>query len=346
MSNRAVALAHPPPPGRDWHTYNLAQTREGLLFENLLWDLLQTVDEPEYQGNGRPRLPARDVLFAAITKQYSGLSSRRHQALIEKARDEGFLSSKPHFNAVSKFLRLEGVNEILRGLVQASALPLATLEQQFAVDSTGFACGTYGSYRETRYGPTVKGGERLRKWMKLHAICGILTNIITDAVVTDQYGSDSPMLRELVPATAQRFEMREVSADKAYSGKANHWVIHNVGATPLIPFREGKSKPTKKENGKISSAYNSAPGYPGSAKLWRRAWAYFTLHEDEFYARYHKRSNVEATFSAVKARFGERLKSKDPTAQQNEVLCKVVAWNICVLVRAMHEHGIPADFSS
>ena len=36
--------------------------------------------------------------------------------------------------------------------------------------------------------------------------------------------------------------------------------------------------------------------------------------------QYHKRSNVETVFSMIKAKFGERLRSKTTVAQTNEVL--------------------------
>ncbi len=48
---------------------------------------------------------------------------------------------------------------------------------------------------------------------------------------------------------------------------------------------------------------------------------------------YHKRSNVESTFSMMKRKFGDAVRSKSDTAMVNEVLCKVLAHNLCVLIR-------------
>lgn len=59
---------------------------------------------------------------------------------------------------------------------------------------------------------------------------------------------------------------------------------------------------------------------------------------------YHKRSNVESTFSMIKAKFGERLRSKTRRAQINEALCKVVCHNICSLIQAMHELNLKPKF--
>ena len=55
---------------------------------------------------------------------------------------------------------------------------------------------------------------------------------------------------------------------------------------------------------------------------------YFAYNKDEFLEHYHKRSNVETTFSAVKKKLGENLKSKNYTPQVNELLCKFIAYNI------------------
>ncbi len=59
---------------------------------------------------------------------------------------------------------------------------------------------------------------------------------------------------------------------------------------------------------------------------------------------YHKRSNVETTFHMLKMKFGDKLKSKNPVAQENELLCKVIAHNIVVLIHEMHELGITPSF--
>ena len=55
---------------------------------------------------------------------------------------------------------------------------------------------------------------------------------------------------------------------------------------------------------------------------------------------------METVFQMVKAKFGDKLKSKNWVAQQNELLCKLIAHNICVLIQEMHELGIKPEFMS
>jgi len=59
---------------------------------------------------------------------------------------------------------------------------------------------------------------------------------------------------------------------------------------------------------------------------------------------YHKRSDVESTFSMIKAKFGDALRSKTERAQINEALCKVLCHNICCLIQSMFELGLKPKF--
>ena len=47
---------------------------------------------------------------------------------------------------------------------------------------------------------------------------------------------------------------------------------------------------------------------------------------------------------AIKQKFGETLKSKHWTAQVNELLCKIIAYNITVLIHEMFNSNIKPDF--
>ena len=135
-------------------------------------------------------------------------------------------------------------------------------------------------------------------------------------------------------ATDKNFEVREVMGDKAYLSGANLRLVSEVGATPLIPF---------KSNSK--ARYNEGRNRDSEeATIWNLCYHYFKLHQAEFKARYHKRSNVESTFSSVKAKFGGRLLSKREEAQVNEALLKLLCHNICVLIKAFYELGIKAEF--
>jgi hypothetical protein len=65
----------------------------------------------------------------------------------------------------------------------------------------------------------------------------------------------------------------------------------------------------------------------------------------EFLARYHLRSNAESLASAVKRKFWYNVRSTSWPAQVNEVLCKMITYNITVLIREMYKLGIDPSFS-
>ena len=73
---------------------------------------------------------------------------------------------------------------------------------------------------------------------------------------------------------------------------------------------------------------------------------YFMFNREEYTARYHKRSNAESMFSAVKARFGDSVRSKGDEGQVNEVLAKVLCHNMCILIRATRELGVETTFGA
>jgi hypothetical protein len=49
-------------------------------------------------------------------------------------------------------------------------------------------------------------------------------------------------------------------------------------------------------------------------------------------------------FSALKRKLGGSVRSKNITAQYNEVLCKILAYNITVVIHEMYRVGIEPEF--
>ena len=303
-----------------WNAYNEAQKAEVKLFDELLKDLVQAIPEPE-QHMGRPRLPLRESLFCSIQKVYSQLSSRRAHSLFQNANERGQIEHAPHFNAPSKLLNKPDITPILHQLVFLSALPVAGVETDFAVDSTGFRTTTFSAYESDKYGRSKE-----HRWLKAHMCVGAKTNIVTAVIVTDGSSKDSPQFSPLIKQTAEGFTIGEVSADLAYSSRNNLEVVNEVGGIPYIPFKK--------------NAVGSARG----SSMWKKMYHYFQLNRDEFLKHYHKRSNIESTNAAIKRKFGETLKSKNDTAQVNELLAKIIAYNLTVVIHEMYENGINPEF--
>jgi hypothetical protein len=71
---------------------------------------------------------------------------------------------------------------------------------------------------------------------------------------------------------------------------------------------------------------------------------HFALNREDFLRHYHKRSNVESTFSMIKAKFGDAVRSKTDVSMKNEALAKILCHNLVVLIHEMYEMGIDATF--
>ncbi len=304
-----------------WDAYNAAQKTEIKLFDELLKDLVQAIPEPEQQTMGRPRLSIHENLFCAIQKVYSQLSSRRAYGLFQNATEKGQISHPLNFNAPSNLFKNPDMTPILHKLIMLSALPVAGLETDFSVDSTGFRTTTFGAYCEDKYGKSKE-----HHWLKAHMCAGVKTNIVASIAITDGNSNDSPQFGPLIRKTATGFTIDEVTADMAYSSRLNLQTVANVGGKAYIPFKK------------------NATGKAGGSTLWKKMYHYFQLNREEFMEHYHKRSNIEATNAAIKRKFGETLKSKNPTAQVNELLAKIVAYNLTVVIHEMYENGIDPSF--
>ena len=111
-------------------------------------------------------------------------------------------------------------------------------------------------------------------------------------------------------------------ADKAYSSKGNLELVARQGGTPYVPFK------------------SNTTGEGDGSTLWEKVWHMYQYHREDFLTHYHKRSNAESTIWMIKSKFGEHIRSKTGTAMVNELLCKVLCHNICVVIQSMYELGV------
>lgn len=305
---------------QNWPLYNAAQTHEKEQFLRLLHDLCQGIAEPEQARTGRPRLSLRDGVFAACYKIYSTVSCRRFMSDLRYAQEDGLIEKTPHFNSIFNLLENPDLTPVLTALIVRSSLPLKSVEVDFAVDSSGFTSSRFDRWFDKKWGKL----HQTKHWVKVQVMCGVKTNVVTAVEVCDGDGSDAKYLPPLVRQTARNFRLGEVSADKGYASVENYETIEAEGGSGYIPFK------------------STATGASGG--LWRKMFHYFQFRREEFLGHYHKRSNLESTFSMIKAKFRDHVSSKSDVAMKNEILCKILRHNICRLVHAIYELGIEPTF--
>jgi len=263
----------------------------------------------------------------ALAARYadSGTDSRgaRGNLLKEAQLGVGLLPHVPNYSTAARLFRRDGTTEILTRLIEESAWPLRELENggTVAIDSTGFSINALGAYNTEKHDP-----ERKHHFVKAHVVCGARTKVILEAKLTDESGADYPQFIPLLERAWKRgFRPGRVAGDKAYHGGTNLNAADRLGIDPYIPF-------------KINSL-GRASGCP----IWNVKYHQFHAKSDEFFRRYHARSSVECSFSAVKRLLGENLLSHTPRTRYNETLARLWAYNIWVIIRVSAELGLDPE---
>lgn len=298
---------------RDWTAVNAAHCHEKEHVLRLAHELCSGIQEAP-QEKGRPRVPRRDIVLGALLWVHGTRSCRYTTYDFEMCKEKGLLSRRLDFRSMMRHLQDPSLTPLLRTLLRESALPFRYIEQDFAIDATGFSTSMFHRWRDFKWGKD----RRERLWLKAHAVCGVTTHIVTDCKVID--AGDSTQFEELVKNTAVHFHVAQISADGAYASYRNTEVAEEVGAVPFIPVQDRVTGDTGPE-------------------VWRRMVGYFRYREAEFRKHYHKRSNVETLFSQVKRVFGGAVRGKKRVVQENEILLKFICHNLRMCIMAMYELG-------
>jgi transposase len=313
-----------PVPKIDWVAYTEAQNNEKRVLMEILTELLSNVKiQVSKNKAGRHYSDMKDICFALALKTYTKLSSRRLNSDLEKAKEDEFIGEVPHFTTLMNWLEKEEMTQLLLHLIKLCALPMKELETQYAIDSSGFSSNQFGRWFNYKYNEETV----CRNWVKAHVMIGTKTNMITSVELTKAHGADSPQLIPLVEKTCKDFNVKEISADRAYISKNNLQVIVDNGAIPFIPFKSNTH--TRRKNA-----------------IWKKMWYYSREHPQEFFEHYHRRSNVETTFSMIKQKFGKDVVTRNFQSQTNEVLFKILCHNICCIINEYYENNIESYYST
>lgn len=308
----------------NWRAYNNSQMREKIMFLKLLDDLCQMIDDDKYSFRGRKPTSFSHQVFCMCLKVYLGTSSRRLISDLELCREKRYIDCVPHFNSVCNYFNNKNIKFWLKNLIELSALPLGELEDKFAIDATGFSQKKYAD----RWSMVRQTYSRHREYKKAHCIYGTYSNTIVAVKITEGNSNDSPHFRELLKRASENFDIKEISADKGYSSRENHKIAEELGITPFILFKK------------------NSLGNSKGAMIWNKMYKYFKNNKEEFLRHYHMRSNSESGFFMIKQKFGGFVNSKNSIAQENEILCKILCHNICVLIQEIYLSNVSIDFLS
>ncbi len=312
---------------QDWPLYQKACSQEKLMFLKILKDVVDfMMIEEEYKGNGRPSAYYGDILKSLCIKSYHNYSSWRLESELKIARAMGIIDEVYKRTTLMKYMQDEKITRLLHKLYKIIAQPIAPIELYFAADATGIS-NAYGNTRWINVRHTKEEAKHRREYSKLHIVSGCKTNIITSAKITKGNKHESPYFKPLLDDTAKIFNIKEVSADAGYLSRDNVKAVSDIGAMPFI---------MGKRNTNVAAKGPSTP-WNSMLRLWKNKQMYFAEH-------YHKRSNVESTFGALKRKFGDFCRCKKPESQENEILCKIVCFNAAILSETLLSFDLKLDF--
>jgi hypothetical protein len=109
-----------------------------------------------------------------------------------------------------------------------------------------------------------------------------------------------------------------VFADKGYLSRENFQLVADKKGELFIPFKKGKKKKSR----------SKACGFPA----WKFAHNFYTALHGIYMMFYHRRSRIEAVFSALKKRYGDKLYCKKASMRRKEMALRFIAYNLKLLI--------------
>ena len=310
---------------RDEGLYNLVQENEIPLFIACLPGAVEAVLDREtlWQGVGRPPARLRDVLICLVIKQYFGLSLRRTIGLLWLLRRAGCIDVKvPCFKTLGNYMNNGAIQVYLDRLVELTAALFTQVERCMATDTSGISTTCSSSWFNIR----MRKRTMVHDHIMVHISVGTRSNVVVALDVRRDRGGDNEILRSHVERVGEAFDVEEWSGDRAYLTRKNCDAVSAIGAEPWF----------KPKSNTIARA--------GGSPAWRRMVLSFQNHPAMASEKYHRRSNVESTYSAKKRKFGSRVRGRSSTSQRLEESVSWVGYNMSMVPRARFEFGIDIPF--
>lgn len=154
---------------------------------------------------------------------------------------------------------------------------------------------------------------------KVHlAVCADLL-LVLNWKITNGKRHDSPFFVILLKPFHW---LGNVMADKGYLARKHFQFVADRKGQAYIPFKKGKKK------GSTDS--------PKSCPAWKFAFHFWKTLNGLYMGIYHQRSRIEAVFSAIKKRYGDKLNCKSARMRRREMSLRLLAYNIRILICTRH----------
>jgi Transposase DDE domain len=320
----------------------------------LLADLCRRFEKVEPAKEGGQPMRHHDRLFCVLYRTFANRSLPDTVSELEYlAHTRRYIGKAPCKNSLCDYVHDPTLTEDLRRMLTRIARKVRDIETMALVDSTGISSTITQDYLDTNRGRKVV--REHNQWFKAHVVCGGVTGIVADVVVTDhsRRGKDDdeseptadvnywePLLRAAATAWTLNFAL----GDKAYLSEKNIQAADDLGIRAVIPIKRAWRRETK------------------TSKAAQELYDLYVDAIEVFEEIYRYRSKIEGVFSAVKRVCGHYLwargsrwpygpPSKEQferarTAFENELLAKFVILSLRRLVTLEQLHDELIDFSN
>ena len=235
-------------------------------------------------------------IIMSVLMQLEKKHYRDMPAFLKLLQKEIGLRRIPCFSTINKFvLRIKHLwlEQLIARIVKSEQACL------IAIDGTGFSLNFRSPYF------TKIAGERNR-FLQCVAAFDTQRKLITAAKIRRKKRHENIDAPYLMKQSAKQLKIDYFVADKAFDCEKNHELAESYGAKFIAPL---------KGNGKIPI---------------RRTRGYHRKQLKRNFPReiYNKRASAENGYSVIKRRYGDVAYSKKFVAQKNEILFRIIAYNI------------------
>jgi hypothetical protein len=161
----------------------------------------------------------------------------------------------------------------------------------------------------------IKKEIRKKDCDKAHLAVSSEFMFIMNWKITKYQKNDCPFFKRLL---APFKLLGVVCADKGYLSRVNFQLVADKGGEAYIPFKKGKKK------GSTPKAKN--------CPAWKFAFHFWKTLNGIYMSIYHQRSRVEAVFSALKRRYGDKLYCRKTGMRRKEMALRFIAYKLRLLI--------------
>jgi hypothetical protein len=283
--------------------------KEKSCFLNCMCNFLDSLEFEKEQVNGRPRANEREIIKNLLVMSYNSMSYRRAISDIKILYNEGLISEKISRTTLNDYSNNEKSIEVLERLIQLSATYFKETEDTLIVDSSWFSEKMYlGGYKKVH---SDKMG--LTYTRKIHI--GILKNsrVICYAKATAGIRHDCPVFKDILSNSVKLFDLKYCLGDAGYLSKDNYILCEDHGIKAFLNFKKNNTSSK------------------GRSALWKQQIDIWRNKPKIWHESYRFRVLVESTFSTIKRKFGNYLRSKNQSSRDVEMLLKCLCYNLCVI---------------